>query len=198
MRRIIQRTKAYDQRFAVGLAKLFYSNLKVNRFVVYEMDLTQEIKSFTDIRSDYDLRVLKYDDLGAYLPELEELPSEFHMHEIDGVENCVVALKNGRIAHISWLYLKGDQDRWFDLAEDQADLNYSLTLPEHRGKALFPQALIEAVRWFRENNINTILMEVHESTKNMIRSMKKVPEVNQIGILTHWFLYRPKFEYRRE
>lgn len=195
--KILQRAKAYDKRLAVGIVKLILANLKVNRFVVYEMDLTQEIKTFADIKSNYDLKVLKYNEIEPYFPDMDELPSEFYMHETDGVEHCVVALKDGKIAHISWLYLKGDRDKWFDLGEDQAHLNYSLTLPEHRGKALFPQALIEAVKWFRENSINTILMEVHESTANMIKSMRKVPEVNQIGMLTHWFFYRPKFKYRR-
>ena len=127
------------------------------------------------------------------MPNEKKLPRELRMYEIDGVKYCVVVLKDNEIAHISWIYMKGDKNRWFNLRDDEAHINYCFTYPQYRGKGLFPKALMGAARWLKERNFTRIFMDVHRGTTFMINSLKKVPRMKKIGTLTHWCFYRPKF-----
>ena len=142
----------------------------------------------------YEVRVIDCDELGKVIAGKNDLPREFYMNEIDGVRYCVLVTAGEKLGHISWIYLKGDKDRWFNLKEDEAHVNYSYTYPGFRGVAFFPEALRASALWLKNRNYRRIIMDVHEETIFMINSMKKVKEVKRIGTLTHWFLFRPKFK----
>lgn len=196
-KRIILKTKLADDRPFSALLKIIYFNLiKINKFIIYEFDLTKSFDSPSLKEPDWEIKVLHYKELEKYIDESKDLPREFKMYEIDGVKYCVVVLRNNQVAHISWIYIRGDKNRFFDLRDNEVDLNYCYTFPEFRGKGLFPQALLTSVKWLKKKGFTRILMNVHGETLFMINSLKKVKNAKKIGTLIHWFVYRPKFKLK--
>lgn len=194
LKRIIFKTKLAEERLFIALLKMIYFNLiKINKFIIYEFDLTKSFDAPSLEEPDWEIKIINYKEVEKYLPKGVHLPLEFKMHEIDGVEYCVVILSNNQIAHISWIYIRGDKNRFFDLRDNEAELNYCFTFPEYRGKGLFPQALLASVQWLKKEGFTKIFMAVHEGTIFMINSLKKVSNAKEIEIITHWCLYRPKF-----
>lgn len=191
-----KRLKWDNTSIFMTLVKVFYYNVcKINRFVIFELHLGQEIRAQGLDPFDFTLKILSYKELEKLIPIQKLKPREYWMYQADGVKNCVVVLHGDQIAHISWIYMQGDKNRWFNLKEKQAHLNYSITDPQFRGKNLFPEALLHAARWLKSNEYETIIMDVHEDTKFMLRSMEKIREVKKIGVLSQWFIYRPKYKY---
>ena len=192
--RILKKIRWADNNLFASLMKVLYYNIvKKNRFAIFELDLTQKFESPSLDPQHYNVRVMDYKELASLIAGKENLPREFYMHEIDGVRYCVIITSGDRIGHISWIYLKGDQDRWFDLLNEEAHVNYSFTFSEYRGMAFFPQALLAAAEWLKARKYQRILMDVHMETIFMLNSMKKINGVRRIGTLTQWFVYRPKF-----
>jgi hypothetical protein len=195
LQRAIKKIRWADSNIMASILKVLYYNvIKINRFAIFEFDLTQEFAGPSLDPQKYQVSVMNFEDLARVVAGKENLPREFYMNEIDGVRQCVLVMSGDRIGHISWIYLKGDKDRWFDLKDDEAHVNYSFTFPGFRGIAFFPEALRASAVWLKNHNYRRIIMDVHEETIFMINSMKKIAEVKRIGTLTHWFLYRPKFK----
>ena len=193
----IHKIKWSDCGFFKNLLNIFYFNLiRKNRFIIYKFDLTQHFSLPSPNDPNRKIKFVNFKELQAYLLESGDLPREFYMHKIDGVNYCVIVLINDRIGHISWIYMEGEKNRWFDLGKGEAQLNYCFTFPEFRGKGLFPQALLESARWLNDRGYKRIFMEVHDETIFMTNSLKKVPEMKKIGSLTHWCFYRPKFKHK--
>lgn len=177
-----------------NLMRLLYFNLfKKNTFLIYQMDLTNEIELFPFPLANFQVKLLKHYELSEFCFHFENPPRELFMHEIDGVEHAIAIFKDDQIAHISWIYLKGDRNRWFELADDEAQLNYSYTFTHFRGQGLFPHALLYAANWLQIRGFRRLWMEVHMETQFMMRSLQKVPRMQKVGTLTHWCIYRPKF-----
>jgi hypothetical protein len=194
LRRVIRKIRWADNNLMKALMKVMYYNIvKKNRFAIFELDLQKELESVSLDPKQFSVRVIDYKELGSMIAGKDNLPREFFMNEIDGVRYCVVVISADRIGHISWIYLKGDKDRWFDLTDEEAHVNYSFTFGEFRGMAFFPQALLASAEWLKARKYRRILMDVHEETVFMLNSMKKIKSVDRIGTLTHWFVYRPKF-----
>jgi GNAT superfamily N-acetyltransferase len=176
------------------LLKLLYFNLvKINRFNIYEIDLGTTFETAKSSMDEWDFRVIEHHELRNFRPPGDHPPREYYMNEIDGVRRCVVAVKDDTVASISWLYLKGDPNRWFALNDREAQVNYVYTFPAFRGKGLCGKTLMALAGWLKQKNYQRLLIEVHEGTGDMISCLKKVPGVEQIGILTHWCFYRPKW-----
>jgi hypothetical protein len=194
LRRIIRKLQWADNNIMMSILKVLYYNIfKINRFVIFEFDLTQTIKKLPIDSNRFTVTVMGYNELDTLIAGENDLPREFGMYGIDGVRYCVVIREGDQLGHISWLYLKGDKNRWFNLGADEAHVNYSFTYPEFRGLAFFPHALLASAEWLKARNYRRILMDVHEETTFMLNSMKKIDGVKHIGLLNQWFLYRPKF-----
>lgn len=194
LKRIILKTKLADDRPFSALLKVIYFNLiKINKFIIYEFDLTQSFDSPSLNKPEWEIKVIYYKELEKYLPKGKHLPREFKMYEIDGVKYCVLILKNTQISHIHWIYMKGDQNRWFDLKDEEASINYAFTFHDFRGQGLFPQAILASARWLKKKGFIKILEAPHEGTISTIKSFHKIPNLKKVGTLTHWCFYRPKF-----
>jgi len=192
--RAIKKIRWADNNLLMSLLKVLYYNIfKLNRFAIFEFDLKQEFRGPSLDAQRFSIKIMGHEELRKLTIDMKNLPREFEMHEIDGVRHCVVIMAGDRMGHISWIYLKGDRDRWFDLDDDEAHVNYSFTFPEFRGMAFFPHALFACAEWLKARNYQRILMDVHEETIFMLKSMKKIEGVERIGTLSQWFIYRPKF-----
>ena len=195
LKKIILKLRTPDDNMVSALLKSLYFNIfRTNTFILYGLNLQQEIDFSKLYPMGDNAKIMTHRELKAYTSMKNDLPREFFMNAIDGVEYCGVILKNKKIACICWLYFRQHPNRWYVLGEDEAILNYVYTAPEYRGKGYFPIALLKCVQWLQERNYRRVIIPVHSETLYMIRSLRKVAEVEKVGSVRHWFLFRPKFE----
>jgi hypothetical protein len=195
---IIRKTRWADTNLISSILRILYYNvIKINRFEIFEYDLAQNISTTILDMNNYSARVIDYKELAHIIAGKTNLPREFYMHESDGVRHCVIVKVGDKMGHIVWIYFKGDKNRWFNLEDDEAHINYGFTFKEFRGQSLFPIALYAAAKWLKDRSYRRILMDVHEETRFMLSSMKKIRGVKHIGTLKQWFLYRPKYNQKK-
>jgi len=195
IKKIFYKMKVADNNFFIALFKILYLNIiKINRFIIFEWDLTEEIDAASGSKREYEMKIISSEELSNYLHGKKSLPRDFYMDVLGGLRYCVVAIKDNEIIHICWIYMAGDKNRYLDIKPDEAHLDYAFTFPEHRGLGLNIQSHLEAARWLKEQNIRRIIVGVHENTKYMLTSLGKIKHMKRIGTLTHWFIYRPKFK----
>jgi hypothetical protein len=186
-----------DNSFIKSFLKILYGNIiKVNRFIIYELDITKDF-FLPPLDEHFTIKVIQSHNLKKYMPKAKNLSREFNIHRIYGIEHCVIVLKNNEICHISWIFMHGDRNRWFELQKDEASLNYSFTFPEFRGRNLFPHAILASARWLRDRGVTRLLEAPHEGTIFTIKSFNKIANFRQVGILSQWFIYRPRFKRLR-
>lgn len=196
LKEFLLRFKLPDEDLLHSLAKIIYLNIfTINRFFIFEYDLQNQKpeQHHVDTEEEFDFKVLPGASIANFLPEGINLPREFHIHEIDKVNHCVVALKDNVIAHIFWLYEKDNPSRCFRLKEGEVCINYAYTLPEHRGKRLYPKGILFAVRYLKEKGYKKVLTVAHEGTKNTLASYRKIEGLEKIAELRQWFIIRPKY-----
>ena len=195
IKKVFYKCKWADNTRIVGLLKILYFNVaKINRFIIFEWDISENIDAMITNSSQYEIAIVDSKELSKYLQGNKLLPREFYMNVIGGLKHCVSAIKDNQIIHICWIYMAGDKNRFFNIKPDEAHLDYAFTFPEYRGLRLNIQSHLKAARWLKEQNIRRILLGVHEDTKYMLSSLEKIAKIKQIGTLTHWFIYRPKFK----
>lgn len=194
LKRVFNKLTAADERSLTAFWSMFYFNLlKINRFKIFEIDLNNEREISLMDKSGWDLKVIHHSELSQYRPGGERLPRDYFMHKIDAVTHCVIAVQENVVGHIAWLYRQGDPNRWFDLKEDEAQINYIFTFPAFRGRGLSAMGIREMGNWLRQRGFRRLLIEVHEGTSFMLSGIKKISEVRQVGTLTQWCIYRPKW-----
>jgi len=92
----------------------------------------------------------------------KELPREFYYDRIHGVKTCYVALHGEEIAHIYWLYFKGDDSRFLVLGDGVVELNYNTTLPQFRGRGLMSKMQAYILRDLKSEGYRKAVGLVHE------------------------------------
>jgi len=86
---------------------------------------------------------------------------EFNCHTFDGVKDFFIAKDADTIQCITWIYKSRDQNRFLMLGDQNALLQYGLTLPEYRGKGLYPSVQRAAVQYLREQGYRKVYVLVH-------------------------------------
>ncbi|MCB2141173.1 hypothetical protein KQH27_00530 [bacterium] len=130
----------YGNRLSSVFKFIYYSLFKINTFVIVKFDLS---KNIPDYPLDPEFIVVK-----PTLVELEEyrkgksLPREFYYDQIHKVKTCYIALCEGELSYIHWIYLKGDYNRFLKLSDDVFELNYNTTLPKFRRRGLMGKMLV--------------------------------------------------------
>jgi hypothetical protein len=196
IKRMIMKAKWENDRPLIDLLNILYFNLfKINRFIVYEFDLSNNFTPPPLPGPNWEIKLIHFSDLERYIAGIKNMPREFYMHKIDNVENCVLILNGLKIAHISWIYIKGNKNRWFNLREDEVHFNYNYTCVGYRGNGLLSQALYATAAWAKKREYKRIVTAVHEETIFAIRGFDKVPEMKKVGILSQWSFCRPKYVF---
>lgn len=172
----------YDNN-PLSLIKFIYSCLKINTFVIYELDLN---KPLPHIELDSTFRVIKptTDELES-LRNAKYLPREFYYDKFHHVRTCYVALSGDEIAYIHWVYFKGDYSRFLKLHNNTAEINYLTTLPKFRGHKLSSQMLAFTSRDLKKLGFKKIVIVVHENTIAFIKNLRMAEfrEVRRIKVL---------------
>jgi len=150
----------------------YYSLFKRNLFIVFGISLD---KAIPDCPLDPDFTVIKptLEELRK-LREGKELPREFSYDEFHGVRRCYVALCDGDLAYIHWVYVKGDYNRFLRLSEGVAELNYNTFLPKYRGKGLAAKMQVYILKDLQKEGFRMVVGVVHSENPPALKTALKV------------------------
>lgn len=98
---------------------------------------------------------------------------EFNCNKFDGVKDFFIARDADTIQSVTWIYKRSDRNRFVILGNKDALLQYGLTLPEFRGKGLYPAVQKAAVQYLREQGYQKILVLVDSHNKASQNSQTK-------------------------
>ncbi len=115
----------------------------------------------------------KFSDLESARKQLEKVPWEFKCDLYDDVQDFFIYKENGKIGHISWLYYMGDPNRILRLGDEEAEVKFCLTLPEHRGKGLYPAALKVIQGYLKDRGYRRCFICVKDDNVSSIRGIEK-------------------------
>ncbi len=162
---------------------MYYSGIRINTFIVYENDLTKELR---DHNLDTDFRIVK-----PTMEELEkirtgmDLPREFYYDRIYNAKTCYLALKDDKVAYIHWVLFRGDYSRFLILRDGIAELNYNTTMPEFRGIWLSAKMMAYISKDLQEEGYKKVMGVIHEFNIPSIKCIKRAGfvEVERIRAL---------------
>lgn len=100
-------------------------------------------------------------------------PWEFRCNQFDGVQDFFVALDEGGIQHISWIYYHHHPNRVLCLTPMDAEIKYALTLERFRGQGLYPRVLRSIAGYLREKRFRRVFICVSEDNRSSIRGIEK-------------------------
>ena len=155
------------------MALVFRSLFKVDRLLIYSRDLTSEITRIESHVGDEYIRKGDMSDLAMSRKSMAAPSWEFSCDLYDGVKDYFFYKMNGAIGHISWIYYKNDPNRIIDLCSYEGEVKYSLTLPEFRGKGIYPATLIEVQRFLKEKGYKRLFICTREDNVPSIRGIEK-------------------------
>jgi len=123
----------------------------------------------------------------------EGLPPDFFQDEIDGVQQCAVALVEGELAGLIWVYRSEDASRLFRLRELEAELNHGHVRAEFRGRGLFREMLAFACRVLREQGCARVYAMVHADNRPSLQAFEGAG-FRRARSVWHFLLFRPKVD----
>ena len=112
-------------------------------------------------------------DLAAARDGDRSVPWELQCDEYDGVRDFFVYTEDGRLGHISWLYYERDPNRILRLGAGECEVKFCLTLPEFRGRGLYPAALRAIQRYLGERGYRRCFICVRPDNGASIRGIEK-------------------------
>jgi RimJ/RimL family protein N-acetyltransferase len=114
-------------------------------------------------------------DLERVRKQLQRVPWEFQCDTYDGVKDFFVYLdaEKGAIGHISWIYYSDDPNRTLRLGVKECEVMFCLTLPEYRGKGLYPSALRAIQQYLRERGYERCFICATDENASSIRGIEK-------------------------
>ena len=108
--------------------------------------------SLHGIDADHGVVIKKGDinELNDFCNRTGENAWEFKCYKYDGVKDFFIARDANTIRCITWIYRKDDFNRFLIMGEEDALLQYGLTLPQYRGQRLLP-AVLQAIAKYLKN-----------------------------------------------
>jgi lipid II:glycine glycyltransferase (peptidoglycan interpeptide bridge formation enzyme)/ribosomal protein S18 acetylase RimI-like enzyme len=177
-----------------GLAETLYwaafGFLRPNRFGVLVRDLGAGIPE-EPLASNVSFQVCDATTLAAWREGRHGLPTPFFQDEIDGVDTCALALVEGSVVAVLWIYRQDDPCRRFALGEGEAEINHVVVLPAYRRKMLGKDLLRFACQWLQQQGHRTVYALVHSSNRPSLRAFESVG-FHERGRVLRFLLYRPK------
>lgn len=163
---------------------LYYSGIRINTFIVFENDLTQELPDH-NLEPYYTVVKPKKEELNK-IREGKNLPREFYYDEIYNAKTCYLTFKGNELAHIYWVFFKGDCSRFLILSEGMAEVNYNTTLPKFRGNRLMAKMMAYISKDLKEAGYRKVMGVIHEFNYPAIKSaenagFKKIAKIRALG-----------------
>lgn len=112
-------------------------------------------------------------DLEEARKRLKPCPWEFQCHIYDGVKDFFVAKDSAGIQHISWVYTNRLRNRVLRMRENEAEIKFSMTMPTHRGRGIYPRVITSIVYEFGKQNIDRFFICANHDNPPSIRGIEK-------------------------
>lgn len=114
-------------------------------------------------------------DLERARSSLQRVPWEFKCDLYDGVKDFFIYrdVDSGAPGHISWIYYEQDPNRTLRLGAKECEIMFGLTLPEYRGRGLFPSALKAIQRYLKAQGYRRCFVSVRDDNVASIRGIEK-------------------------
>lgn len=177
MRRSLSILKDRYQSLSVVelLALVWKALFKNERILIYCISLQGSDVVDRDEADPFPVVKGELADLEGARKALQRVPWEFMCHVYDGVSDCFVFkdAEEGTIGHISWLYYSGDPNQTLRLGARECEVRFCLTLPEYRGRGLYPAALEEIQRYLKARGFERCFICVNEDNRSSIRGIEK-------------------------
>ncbi len=174
----------YGQSPLSLLKFIYYSCIRINTFYVFENDLEKELPEHN---LDSDFRVIKptLEEL-ARIREGRDLSREFYCDKIYNVTTCYLTFKGNELAHIYWVFFKGDYSRYLILRDGAAEVNYNTALPKFRGNRLMAKMMAYISKDLKKAGHRKVMGVIHEFNYPAIKSaeiagFKKIAEIKSLG-----------------
>ena len=158
--------------------KDFLSICKNSSFVnasyfIYLFD--EKLKDNKEFKTNESILIRKGDiDELNYARKFVDKPFwEFQCHLHDGVDDFFIAENNDGIQHISWIYYSWHPNRLLSLEIDEVEIKYCLTMPESRGKNIYPAVIHQIIFYLQNHGVKRIFMCVRENNYSSIRGIEK-------------------------
>lgn len=163
---------------------IYYSGIRINTFIIYEIDLTKEFIEYT-LDPEYKVITPSIEELNI-LRNDKNLPREFYYDILHGAKKCYIAIKDGSIAYIHWVLFKGDYSRFLVLENGCAELNYNTTIQEFRGKSLTAKMMSFIAKDLQNMGYSKLFGVVHDQNypQNICMTragFKEIKRINAIG-----------------
>lgn len=146
---------------------------------VFSIDTNQLIKEtdndvFTKCKSnEIEIRKGHVDELDEYCKKCNQRAWEYQCHKFDDVKDFFIARNDDTIMCITWIYKKGDPNRFLIMGDKQALLQYGLTLPEFRGCGLLPAVLKAIAKYLKNQGCEKVYGLIHHKNSSSIKGTTK-------------------------
>jgi RimJ/RimL family protein N-acetyltransferase len=105
-------------------------------------------------------------------------PRHAQVRERFGLDQCYIAMVGGDIAHLVWLYYPDEQDRqptrWLRLKPGEAEIANGITLPQFRGKRVYPFVMYTLLRKLRDEGYRYVYGYIEADNLPSRRGIDKV------------------------
>jgi L-amino acid N-acyltransferase YncA len=167
------RSRFKELSFKEFLGLLSDSVYQRDPLLVYGLDL-KDLRPFQPAAAaDTVIRRGEVSELRSFQTQVSPVPWELQCHDYDGIEDFFVAVGDGRLQHITWVYTSPHRNRLLRLGEGEAEFKFSLTLPEFRGRGLQPRVYTAISEYLAKRGFRRVFACVHEMNKPSIRGMEK-------------------------
>jgi GNAT superfamily N-acetyltransferase len=184
-----------QQGFRTTLYWAAFGFLRVNRFIIFARDLSTSDREISwTSPPEVTVEMWAADTVCAWRKGRDGLSPEFFQDEIDGVDTCAVAMVNGQVAGIAWIYRFNNHSRLFQLREREAEVNSVFVLPEYRGRGLHKAMGFFICNYLWIKGYKMVYSAVHEGNEPSLRATRGY-DLCEIGEIVHFLLYRPKFRH---
>lgn len=145
----------------------------VTKFIVYRRDLEEDFNGI-ELGPEYTVSKDDFFLLDKIRSSRADLPREFYVDKTHGGKHFYLVLKNGEVAYIHWVMLKGDYSRFLKINRDGiAELNYNTTLPEYRGNKLMARTINYICKDLKKAGYKTLYGVIADGNHNSHMSLKR-------------------------
>lgn len=174
----------YGKNYFSFFKIIYYSLLHLNKFVLFEKTLDDSIVP-ANLGPEYKVIKPTLEQLKKIRGD-KELPREFYYDKFHGIKKCYLLIHGEQPAGISWVYMKGDPNRFLKLEEGVGEVNYLTILPKFQGQKLMIKMLLYILNDMKNNGLRKAVSVVNiinpPALKSMIESgFKEVTIIKTIG-----------------
>lgn len=147
--------------FAVNTFYIIKANTEGYNPDIEDVNLTQwNIEKLSDYRAD------------------KELPKQFYMDKLLDLREAWVVLENDEVIYILWK-IPPNKSRFLLFENDEIEVGYSLTMPQHRRKGLHRKCHARFIKEMGKQGYKYVYGAVHDGNTNSMRSL--TPAMQHVG-----------------